>query len=73
MDYLPTDSKTLAMLVFFSAIIIGQLWRWIRNEIIKKGKMVDDHEVKIAVHNEKHEHHEKRLDHLEDDRTQSKR
>ena len=31
----------------------------------------EDHEVRLAVHDEKHESHERRLGHLEDDRTGS--
>ena len=46
-------------------------WDKHSKKIDKESERNDEQDVKLAVHDEKHHSHEKRLDRIEDDRTSS--
>lgn len=78
MDLPELDPRFFSLIGLFLLIAVGKMWHWVRTwkvRVIAKSydddhheetrHMVDEHEVKIAVHAEKHKSHEKRLDHVE--------
>ncbi len=64
----------IALLIVFVRTVWG-FAKNVKTRVVAKWdehyQKTEDHEIKLAVHSEKHRSHEKRLDHLEDDRTGS--